>query len=243
VDVVGSKVQVGTLVALAALAAGCGGAPAQPVEPKPELAPQHEAGPAGPTSTAEIGALDEEQTKAAFDRAGEGLTSCFTKGAERIPFLSGDVAFYVRVASDGSARYAYVEDSTLGDRETEQCMVSVLEQTTFPKPVGGEQGIAKRSMHFDPGGDERPPVSGSPNDLGKPLRKAKPALSKCIAEAGTGPMKATLYVDTDGKASGVGVAMSDEKGEKAASCVVDVLRGTTFPSPGSWASKVTIDLP
>jgi hypothetical protein len=227
----------------ATLLAGCGGAPPPPPEAPHELQSQSDALPAGPQATAEIGALDEAKTSAAFDRATAALTSCFTKGAERIPFLSGDVAFYVRVASDGSTRYAYVKDSTLGDHDTEQCMLKALERTTWPKPVGGEQGIAQRQMHFDPGGDERPPVDWSADQLGTPLRQAKPALSQCLAKAGTGHMKATLYVDTDGKPSSVGVAMSDEKGESAAGCVVDVLRGTTFPSPGSYASKVTIEIP
>lgn len=186
--------------------------------------------------------MDPEKTTAAFDRAGSKLSACFAKGAERIPYMGGDVEFYVRVSSDGSARYAYVKDSTLGDRETESCMLDALRAVSWPKPVGGEQGIAKRQIHFDPGGDERPPVAWSAGQLGAPWKKAKPAVSECMKKAGTGPIKATLYVDTDGKPQAVGASVSDEKGEAALACVVEVLRSTTFPSPGSYASKVSVEI-
>src|SRR5262249_36910402 len=98
-------------------------------------------------------------------------------------------------------------------------------------------------VHFDPSGEERPPVPWSPDQLGAPFKKARPALKDCVKSAGTGPMKATLYVDTDGKPQSVGVSVSDEKGEAAVACVIDVLKGTTFPSPGSYASKVSVDIP
>jgi hypothetical protein len=40
----------------------------------------------------------------------------------------------------------------------------------------------------------------------------------------------------------VGIASSDESGEKAADCLVDLLKGAKFPSPGSWPAKVTFSL-
>lgn len=232
----------GALVLYALLATACGAAPAPapsgPVEAHPDSGPRG----AQLMTSAEIGALDERKTNAAFNRAGEGLTSCFARGTERIGYLAGDAEFYVRVASDGAPRYVYLADSTLGDRDTERCMLNVLERASFPAPIGGNEGIAKRQVRFDPGGDERPPVSWSPTQLGPPLERAAAALSRCAASAATGPMKATMYIETDGKPASVGVSVSDERGEKAVDCVVDVLRATTFPSPGSYAAKVTIDI-
>jgi hypothetical protein len=226
----------------ALLAAACGGAPppaahdapVSPVDASPRASQL--------TTNAEIGALDERKTNAAFNRAGEQLTSCFARGTERITYLAGDAEFYVRVASDGNPRYVYLADSTLGDRDTEACMLDVLKRASFPAPIGGNEGIAKRQMHFEPGGDERPPVRWSPAQLGASLDRASAALSRCAASAETGPMKATMYIETDGKPASVGVSVSDEKGEKAVGCVVEVLRQASFASPGSYASKVTIEI-
>ena len=68
------------------------------------------------------------------------------------------------------------------------------------------------------------------------------ALASCRSQAGASQIKATLYIDTDGKPLSVGVSSDDERGEEAAECVADALREITFPSPGSYASKVSVDI-
>ncbi len=223
-------------------ALGCGADPKPPAAaPEPPKATSARP-PGGVGVSAEIGALDEEATRKGFERASKGLMACYEKGAARVPFLAGDVAFYVRVAGDGSTKYAYVRDSSLGDRRVEECMLGVLKGIHWPQPVGGAEGEAKNDFHFEPGTDERPPVTWQPAQLGSPFRNAKEALRQCQRSAGAGPMKVTMYVETDGKPLAVGVSASDEKGEKAAACVVDALSNLTFPSPGSYASKVTVPI-
>lgn len=233
--------------ALAALSlsltlSACGGAPPPAVkEPAPVSTAERESASSGPTFESEIGALDENKVNAAFKKAADGLGACFDKGAERVPYLAGDVRFMLRIAKNGSVRWAYVKDSNLGDRETEECMLGVLKAASWPRPQGGE-GLAENTFNFRPGGDERPPVAWTPEQLGKPFKGAKSALSQCRKKAGTGALKATLYVDTDGKAKAVGVASADEKGEAAVSCVIGALQSITFPSPGSYASKVSVTI-
>ena len=58
----------------------------------------------------------------------------------------------------------------------------------------------------------------------------------------SGSLTATVYVDPDGAAVTAGVASSDDSGEAAADCVVSVLKGAKYPSPGSWPAKVTFEL-
>ncbi|HVY48370.1 MAG TPA: AgmX/PglI C-terminal domain-containing protein [Minicystis sp.] len=228
-------------LALAACAVGCGGA--EPAAKEATDAPQEaEAQPkkkSGFGVQQELGELDEKKTTATFDEVSGKLQKCFADGVGRLPYLSGEVRLVVRIAESGSARWAFAKDSTLGDRATEDCMLSVLKSASWPKPVGGE-GVAEKGLSFDPGGDERPPVAWTPDRLGPALAKAKDAIAGCRRDAGTGPLGVTLYVNTDGKAEGVGVSGTDEKSEKAAPCVVSALRAMTFPSPGSWAAKVTL---
>jgi hypothetical protein len=194
-----------------------------------------------PAVESEIGALDEMKVKQAFQRSSEKLSACFAGGVQRLPYLSGEIRFVIRVGRDGSARWAYVKESTLGDRETEACMLSVLKSSGWPKPVGGE-GLAENSFAFDPGGDERPPVAWTPEQLGAPYRRAKGALVQCRKKAGTKGLRATLYVETDGKPSAIGVSGADEKGEAAVDCVLGALKGLKFPSPGSYAAKVSVTI-
>jgi predicted small lipoprotein YifL len=230
------------LVAMMAAAAlsGCGSKP--PPEPAKVEAPV-EVAPSRPKMAveSEIGALNEEKVNQAFKKAAKPLGACFDKGTERLPYLSGEVRFVVRVTKMGDVRWAFVKDSTLGDRETEECMLGALKTMSWPKPEGGE-GLAENSFTFEPGDGERPPVAWSADQLGAPFKRVKPALAKCRKSAGTGALKATLYVDTDGKPAAVGVSGADERGEAAVACVVSTLQRITFPSPGSYASKVSVTI-
>jgi hypothetical protein len=50
-------------------------------------------------------------------------------------------------------------------------------------------------------------------------------------------------VQTNGTALSAGVATPDERGESgAADCLVTVIKGMKFPSPGSWPAKVMFDV-
>ncbi len=231
-------------MAAAAMLAACGGSPPPPAE-EPQAAEPDEGGArkvrAAPGIESEIGSMDEAKVKQTFELASGKLSACFNRGTQRLAYLAGDVRFVVRVGKDGSPRWAYAKDSTLGDRETEACMLEVLKAATWPKPEGGE-GLAENNFSFEPGGDERPPVDWTPQQLGAPYRGAKAALDRCRKNAGTKSIKATMYVETDGKPSAVGVSSADERGEAAASCVVDALRAVKFPSPGSYAAKVSVTI-
>ena len=224
------------------VASGCGGS-----EPAPATADDGRTGDGerrrGGSSMAvdsEIGALDEGQVQATFQKLSSKLGACYAKGAQRVPYLAGSVSFKVRVQSDGRARWVYLKDSDLGDAQTEACMLDALRSASWPQPDSGDGLANNDNVSFEPGGDERPPVEWKPEQLGEPFEKLRPELSRCRKSAGTGPVKATLYVETDGKPKAVGASTADERGEAAAKCIVEALQGAQFPSPGSYASKVTV---
>ena len=225
-------------------AAGCGGGTPEPTTPASGGGGTEEGGSGSNRPSlgieSEIGAMDERKVQDTLQKVSAKLSACFSQGARRIPYLSGSVSFKVRVAEDGSVRWAYFTDSTLGDHQTEQCMLAALKAASWPKPQGGEGLAGNDNMSFEPGGDERPPVEWSPEQLGDPFKKVKPQLAQCRQSAGTGPVKATLYVETDGKPKAIGASTSDEKGDAAVQCIVDALKDLKFPSPGSYASKVTV---
>lgn len=228
------------LASVALASAGCGGSQEVVAGPTKDVAAED--GPRRPRSSisAEIGALDEGQVKQALKKASPQIERCYGRGTEKIPFLAGDISFKIRVTSEGKTRWIFVKDSTLGDRATEDCMLGALKGLTWPTPVDGEDGLAESGFSFSPGGDERMPVDWSQDQLGAPFNDAKPKLAQCRSDAGAGPLKATLYVDTEGKPTSIGVSASDEKGEAAVRCVVDTLSGLKFKSPGSFSSKVSV---
>src|ERR1041384_6750777 len=150
----------------------------------------------GPSVSSEIGGLDEEKVDAAFKSSLDGLQRCLTEGASRVEFLGGTVAFFVKIDARGRADGAYLEKSTLGDRDTEKCMLSALRARTWPKPVGGEHGLARQSFDFDPPNDVRAPADYDHEHLDKGLGKISGKLASC--KGAKGAYEATIYVATDG---------------------------------------------
>jgi len=230
----------GVSVALGAtLLSGCGGS-----EPTPKLAdeaPEVRERPERPiNATSEIGGLNEDEVDAAFKSSLKGLQRCLDKGASRVEFLGGSVSFFLKIDSAGQVSAAYLEESTLGDRATERCMLDTMRKKTWPKPVGGEHGLARKSFSFDPPNDVRAPTDWTPADAEPGLKSISSALSEC--KSGASGFAATLYVGTDGKVLAAGVTPPDEAGDSAVDCLVGVLEDATFPSPGSWPAKVKLDL-
>src|SRR5215471_7091701 len=104
-----------------AMVASCGGS-----EPPP-AAPAHDA----PKATAErprpkqrlsisgqLGSLDEGKVEDTFNRLVPRFNECLAQGSSRVEFIGGHVKFFLRIAVDGSAKWAYLPESTIGDRDT-----------------------------------------------------------------------------------------------------------------------------
>jgi hypothetical protein len=190
--------------------------------------------------SSEIGGLDEQKVNAAFESSLSGLQRCLDQGASRVEFLGGSVSFFVKIDMAGKVDGAYLEKSTLGDRDTEKCMLGALRSKKWPKPVGGEHGLARKSFDFDPPNDVRPPADYDQDHLSKALDKIAGKLSSC--KSGKGSYEATIYVATDGSVLSAGVTPPDEGGEEAVDCLVETLKSASFPSPGSWPAKITFTL-
>lgn len=228
------------VLTLVPLACGGGG------EPAPKTADDVDVGEERPArrglqTSAEIGALDEEKVDKTFRRAQGALEECLRNGAERVEFLGGAVSFFLKIDSSGRLDHAHIEKSTLGDRETEKCMLSALRARSWPKPVGGEHGLARKSFEFDPPNDVRPPTEWDGSEVAPTLDELKDRITECKS-AHSGAFEATLYVATDGSVLAAGVTPPDERGEQAVDCLVDALKSARFSSPGSWPAKVTFSL-
>ena len=256
---------VAALVALVALVAACGGG-APPPKAEPPKEEHHDEGPQLVVQQ-ELGSIDERAVDRTFDGLSSKLASCQEEGRARIEYLSGDVKVYLRIDPSGHVKYGFFEDSTLGDRETERCILDVFARATWPKPIGGEAEV-RHGFGFDPAGERQPSTSWGPEKIIGAIADAKDVkkdLDKCKAGV-KGDFKLTAYVvhddappkkraassggaakkkpgkhDADkhgGKFQAIGVAAPSKEGAEKVDCVVDALRGLELPNPGSYAIKV-----
>jgi hypothetical protein len=223
------------------LAVACGGEPPPAKTADDAPAREHRSGAALPSTSAEIGALDEAKVTGVFRSVQGDLQQCLTRGAKRNELEGGDIAFFLKIGSSGRVVHVHAETSTVGDRDTEKCMFGVLESQTWPAPQGGDVGIARNSYGFDMANDERPATEWTAGRVDSVVSDTSAQIASCKRGV-RGELTATVYVDPEGSALSVGVAASDESGEKAADCVVGVLKDAKYPSPGSWPAKVTFTL-
>lgn len=192
------------------------------------------------TADSEIGGMNEEASDAAFRQASSKLQGCYEAGQSRIELLAGEVNFLVRVDHSGTGT-PVIERSTLGDLETERCMVKVLAAQKWPPPVGGRIGEARRPFVFEAPSDLRPAVDWNVEEIEDVLADLSETISQCKGTSGES-FEATIYVDRDGTVLSAGMAASDSGSLGVAECLTDALRRATFPSPGSWPAKATFAL-
>lgn len=224
------------------LGVACGGDPSSAPKTQDDAeAVQEKRYAQGIQTSSEIGGLNEEQVDAAFKSALGSLEKCLAEGAERVEFLGGSVGFFLKIGADGQVSHAHVEKSTLGDRQTEKCMLSALRRCSWPKPVGGDYGLARKSFEFDAPNDVRPPTPWDSEQLDSGLSEIEEEVSSCKGSKG-GTFEATIYVATDGSLLSASVTPPDEDGEEAVDCLVDALKAARFTSPGSWPAKATFSL-
>jgi hypothetical protein len=218
----------------------CGESAPQPktADDAPEIEEDERAG--RPQVSSEIGGLDESKVNAIFESSLSGLQRCLHQGSSRVEFLGGSVSFFVMIDISGKVEATYLEKSTLGDRDTEKCMLDALRAKSWPRPVDGDHGLARKSFDFDPPNDVRPPADYDQEHLSKALGKISDKLASC--KNGGGSFEATIYVATDGSVLAAGVTPPDKDGEESVDCLVSTLKSAAFPSPGSWPAKVTFTL-
>jgi hypothetical protein len=228
-----------TVLGLALLALACGSKNAPVEVPRAPQTAKRAAPESQIAVSSEVGALDEDAVDSVFQRAQRSLMGCAKKGASRVELLGGDIAFYVGIDQSGRAADARVERSTIGDRSTETCMLAVLRGYAWPKPVGGRKGQAHKSFAFDMPSDARPPVEWTANDVKSSVKK----LRKQIQECGSGgSYQITAYIDTQGTPISVGAACPEPVADSQIDCLVAVVKGAKFKSPGSYPAKVSFEL-
>jgi hypothetical protein len=183
----------------------------------------------GPTSTeSEIGGLSFEDVDRQFQELQGRLLGCVHDSADRFGFIGGRVALRMRVDRRGNVRWAYLSDTTLGDRDAERCVLEVVKSRTWPRPLSGE-GLAETSFDVEPADEP----SALPAHKGSLLAQRASALTRQCRKGLSGDFRATAYVGSKGELLTVGVSPPDEAGETASDCIVDALRDVRVGNLGA----------
>ena len=220
-------------------ALGCGGEEPPAKAPEPAHVPE-KAVPLMAKTSSELGSVDPAVLKRAFAALDDKYLACQKKALDRVEVLAGNVKFFMRIGSDGIAKWAYLEESEIGDRETERCLIDVVMAARWPKPDAGDAEV-RYTMEL-PLQAARPPSDWSPDKVAGALGRNGDAIDKCKAGVGT-TFHATMYVGPGGKVLSAGVAMSSKDAEESANCLAKTLvKMKGLPSPGSWPAKVTFPL-
>jgi hypothetical protein len=224
----------------AALAAACGGSPPPPAEAPPPAAEAPPPQKPALKMKSELGSIDPAAVKKAFSALDGAFMDCQKHALDRVEVLAGSAKFFLRVGEDGTAKYAYLEDSELGDSETQRCLLEVVRGATWPKPDGGEAEV-RYGMEL-PLQSTRPPNDWSSDKVSAALAKHGGAFDKCKAGV-SGPFHATMYVGPGGKVLAAGVTASSRDGADKVDCLAEALvKLKGLPSPGSWPAKVSFGL-
>jgi hypothetical protein len=266
------KRALSTFLVLASFATvACGSAPPPKVEePTADDGAGRPAPPPVPQVAQELGSIDQRAVEQTFNRLEGPLEKCHQEGRDRVEYLTGDVKVFLRVDQAGKVRYAYFEESTLGDHETEACILALLGRTTWPKPQGGEAEI-RNGFGWGPGG-ERAPTPWGPEKVIDALADAKDVkkdVAKCRSGV-KGDFVVTAYVEHDdspeppaaknhksaahkkngkrsekaagGKFKALGVSPPSKDAADKVECIVEALMPLRLPTPGSYPAKVSFAL-
>jgi hypothetical protein len=184
------------------------------------------------------GTLSQHEIQGALEPRMMKFSRCVQKRSGDVEWVSGAMAFEFKVALDGSVASVYPKQSSMGDRETERCMLDVAKSTRFPAPHGGEAEFSW-SLEVPLDSEIRTPVPWSAVEAGTVLSERAPELS---SQCGAGPFDLTAYVDVDGKVVAVGGAVQSEASAAQLDCVTQLVQTWVFPSPGSYAAKLNFQV-
>jgi hypothetical protein len=184
-----------------------------------------------------LGTLSQHEIQNALEPRLPKFLRCATQRRAQVDVLAGTLTMRFDVAIDGSVDHVQPAESSLGDRETERCMLEVAKATKFPAPHGGEAEF-RWPLELPADADVRPPVEVQPD-----LALLANARADLHAKCGGGPVLVTAFVEPAGTVLAAGVSASELATPSELDCIAEGVRAFHFASPGSYVGKLSFPLP
>lgn len=184
-----------------------------------------------------MGTLSQMEIQRGLEPRMNRFLQCFERRWGQVEVLGGRIELAFRIARDGSVRWVYPRRSSVGDRETERCMLDVARAIRFPQPHGGEAEFAF-PLDVDPPDDVRPPLNWDEEHMADTDVDRAAMASSC-----GGSFVVTAYVAPGGGVITAGAATASPEAAEQIDCVVDAVRAVQMRDPGSYPAKVTFTVP
>ena len=229
----------------AGLGAACGGAGAADQDHTVVVA-QHDDGRReephdGARMSGLMGTISAEGVRDTLQMRQDRFLSCFTHRLDDVSVLGGTIELAFRVRLDGGVRWVYPKRSTIGDRETERCILGVASSVHFRQPSGGE---AEFTWPFEVAApdDVRPAFDWTADRVAPLLAQHSDLGARCRPPGTDVTFSITAYIAPGGAVLAAGGAPSELGGLDAVDCVLDSVRAWSLPDPVSYPAKVTFDV-
>lgn len=180
-----------------------------------------------------MGTIRSDEVQRALDPRMPRFMRCFEQRMRDVEFLAGDIRMAFRIHTDGTVAWVYPAESSIGDRQAEQCVLEIARSTRFPRPQGGEAEFAW-GFGFDAPDDVRPPLNWAADALGARLDAAGALARECRAGG-----EITAYIEPGGRVLAAGGSVASLDDEAGLDCILEQVRGWDMPDPGSYPAKVT----
>lgn len=185
-----------------------------------------------------VGAMNEHDVERAFGKLQAAVSRCVARGAARVEAIGGSFELSLRILPTGETESAHLSRSTLGDRETERCILQAALDKTWPRPKGGV-GEASHEYTIESSVAVTEWTSGR---LKPVMPQIHEKVAKCVMPL-AGTWHATLYISQSGRVASSGVAPPDAQSAEQADCLVAVLNKFRFGPQRSKLSKVSFTIP
>lgn len=232
----------GIVVLTLALAAGCGGASTPdettPTARRTDRRHDDEEAASGVSVTGLMGTISQDAVRHALEPRMNDFARCFSNRMGEVEFLSGDITMAFRIDLAGHVLWVYPSASTIGDHDTESCILDVARRARFSPPRGGEAEFTW-GFGLDAADDIRLPTSWPETHVAAVVDANRGSLGSCGRSTG---FRITAYVAPGGAVMAAGGTTPDADSLSALSCVVSAVRSWPMPDPGSYAAKVTFSL-
>ena len=227
---------------------GCGAAPVVPSAPE-ELdttVTEQEAAPAEAPPQVEIegimGTISADDVRRGLEPRMRRFGMCFSRRYDELEVLAGELVMGFRVDREGRVLWVRPVRSTVGDRQTESCLMDVARGARFRPPRGGEAEFTY-PLAMDLTDGVRAPLAWGPERMQASIaRFGEELLQECRPAGHSGGYSITAYVERPGRILAVGATTDAEPLVETLDCVVEHVRGWETATPGSYPARVSFEV-
>jgi hypothetical protein len=187
------------------------------------------------------GTLNQGDVHQTMDGRQGDIDACIESSRRSLRWVSGTIRFAFRVDGAGRIAEVHASASTLGHRELEHCLTSVVATTQFPAPAGRATAEFGWSFSIEPIG-AKPPEPLSPKLLQSLLRKQTGELFKsCEIKRRRARFRVTAYLAANGHVLSAGAVPLPAQADDKVDCVLEQFEKWHVPKP-KHAGKISFEL-